>query len=189
MLDIKKQKASTGVPIWQGKNLENAQGGFTLEDKAFVSGDVIPAGAPISFDEATRKAKVAKVAVMQANANNSDTTYKVLKNHVLKVGMKLKFGTATEQTIDAIDRTNADYDVITLQATLGLAVGKDKVLFVNDEGYSKPKGLLYEEVTIGNNGLADVAVTIRGTVYARRIPPISQELREKMPTIIFSESY
>lgn len=189
MFDYKRQKASTGIPIWQGKYTENAQGGFTLEDDNFRAGDDIPAGVPIGFNEATRKAKVAKIAVMQSNATQTDTTYKVMKNHVLKAGMKVKFGSAAEQTITQIDKTHADYDTITLQASLGVAVAKDKVLFVNDDGYSTMKGLLYEGVTIGNNGLADVAVTIRGTVYARRIAPITQELREKMPTIIFSESF
>lgn len=188
MLDIKTQKAKSGVPIWQTKTLENASGGFTLEDE-YRAGEVIPAGTPIGFDESTRKAKVAKIAVLQAQASNSETNYKALKGSVLELGMKLKYGSATEQTITKIDRTNDEYDVITLSATLGVQVPKGGVLFVNDEGYSSMKGLLYESVTIGANKLADIAVTIRGTVYARRIPPISKELREKMPNIIFSESY
>lgn len=189
MFDVKKQKASTGIPIWQGNYLKNAQGGFSLEDNAFKSGEDIPAGTAVSFDESTRKAKVAKVAVMQANATNSDTTYKVLKNHLLKVGMQVKHASASAQEITAIDRSQADYDTITLKATLGVKVDKDKSLFVDDEGYKNAKGLLYESVTIGNNGLVDTAVTIAGIVYARRIPPVPSELKEKMTNIIFSESF
>ncbi len=188
MFGLKKQKVTTGIPIWQGKNLENAQGGFTLEDE-YSAGETIPAGTPIGFNESTRKAKVAKIAVLHSSATSSEKDYKVLKGHVLELNMKLKFGSATPKTVTKIDRTNADYDLITLNDTLGVEIPTGGVLFVDDEGFSTMKGLLYESVTIGANKQANIAVTIRGTVYARRIPPISPELRAKMPNIIFSESY
>lgn len=188
MLDFRKQTAPTAVPVFVGK-VENATGGFTLTDPQFLAGETLPAGTLIGYDEATRLAKVVKIAVLQAEATNNTTTYKVLKNHLLKVGMKVKFGTATEQTITQIDTTNQGYDTLTLSATLGVKVEKGNALFVDDKAYTSPKGLLYESVTIGANGLAGVSVTLKATAYARRIQPISDELKAQMPNIIFSQSF
>lgn len=188
MLDIKTQKATSGVPIWQSKILENASGGFTLED-VFPAGEVIPAGTPIEADDATRKAKVAKIAIVQAQALETEKNYKVLKGHLLQAGMKIKHGSATAQTITKVDKSNSDYDILTLSATLGVQIESGQAVLEESTDVSKIKGILYEAVTIGANKSASVSVTIRGTVYARRIPPISKELKEKMPNIIFSESY
>lgn len=180
---------STGIVVWQSKNLQVAQGGFTLDDASFSVGDIIPVGVPIGFNESTRMAKVAKIGVAQASATNSATTYKVLKGHVLKVGMSVKTGASGSQAITEIDTTNSLYDEITLGATLGVVVAVGAEIFVDDDGYTNQKGLLYANVEIGANGLADVSVVLRGTVYARRIAPVSTVLKGKMPLIIFSESF
>lgn len=188
MLNIKTQKATSGVPIWQSKTLENASGGFSLED-VFPAGEVIPAGTPIEADEATRKAKVAKIAILQAQASETETNYKVLKGHLLQVGMEVKFGSASAQSITKVDKSNADYDILTLSATLGVQIESGQAVLEESTNVSKIKGLLYEAVTIGANKLASVSVTIRGTVYARRIPPVSEEVKKQLPNIVFSESY
>lgn len=188
MLDIKTQKATSGVPIWQSKTLENASGGFTLED-VFPTGEVIPAGTPIEANEATRKAKVLKIGVLQAQASDSETNYKILKGHLLRVGMKIKFEAGAAQTITKIDTSNTDYDVVSVQTSLGVQIEVGQSVLEENADLSALKGLSYESVIIGTNGVASVSVTIRGTVYARRIPPISKEIKEKMPNIIFSESY
>lgn len=190
MLQIKKGYASAGIPIWQSKNTQVAQGGFTLDDSAFATeGIVIPAGTPIGFDESTRKAMVAKLAVAQAGATNTATEYKVLKGHLLAVGMSIKSGTSAAKAITAIDTTNADYDLVTVAETLGVVVAIGASIFVDDAGYKDLKGLLYEDVFIDSNGVADVAVVLRGTVYARRIVPVPATIQAKLPLIIFSQSY
>ena len=186
MFQNKQESASLGIPIWQSKNTQVAQGGFTLSGTA---GEYIPAGSPIAFNEATRVATLGKFAVAQAVATDAATTYKVLKNSPLKVGMEIKTSTAAAaQEITAIDTTNAGYDLITTEATLGVAVAVGESIYVNDAGVT-PKGLLYEGVTIGSNGIQDVTVVLRGTVYARRIRPIPATVKALLPLIIFSESF
>lgn len=180
---------STGVVIWQSKNTQVAQGGFTLDDSAFPEGSEIPSGTVIAYDESTRLAKVSKSAVMQASATNTAVDYKVLKGHVLRVGMTIKTGAGTAQAITAIDKTDAAFDKVTVGTTIGAAAAVGAEVFVDDAGYSGTKGLLYSGVIIGNNGIADVTVVIRGTVYARRIPPVSAAVQAKMPNIIFSQSF
>ncbi len=117
MLGIKKQKASAGIPIWQSKNTQVAQGGFTLIGG--TPNTEIPAGTVIACDEETRTASV----------------------------------------VSAVDEMKA----------------------VN--------GLLYSTVTTDENGNIDVAVALRGTVYENRIPEISEEVKAKLPLIIFSKSF
>lgn len=57
-LESTSETGSREIPVFQ-KILETARGGFTLDMTGLTEGNVIPAGTPITFDEATRKAKVA----------------------------------------------------------------------------------------------------------------------------------
>lgn len=190
MMQVKKQTAKNGIVIWQGKNTQVAQGGFTLDDSAFATeGLVIPAGTPIGFDESTRKAKVGKYGVAQANATNTATEYKILKGSILAVGMSINSGAGTARAITAIDKTNADYDTVTVDTTIGVAVTAGDSIFVSDLGTTSLKGLLYEDAVIDSNGVVDIAVVLRGTVYARRIQPIPATVKAALPLIIFSESF
>ena len=180
---------STGVVVWQSKNTQVAQGGFTLDDATLPVGSIIPIGTPIGFDESTRLAKVGKMAIAQASATNVAVEYKVLKGHIFTVGMLINSGAGTAQAITEIDTSNANYDLVKVGTTLGVAVTAGDAIFVGDIGATAPKGLLYASVEIGANGLAEVTVVLRGTVYARRIPPVPTAVRAKLPLIIFSESY
>jgi hypothetical protein len=72
---------------------------------------------------------------------------------------------------------------------LGVAVAIGDAIFVDDAAYTAPKGLTYEDVTIGNNGIASVSAAVRGTIYARRIVPVPATVKALLPLIIFSEAY
>lgn len=191
---IKKEVISRGVTIFQ-TILETAQGGFTLDATGLTAGSVIPAGTPIGYDESTRKAVVLKTATLQANATNSATTYNVLKGHQFKVGDNVAAATGSKAyAITAIDTANAGYDVLTLGTTLGTALNAGVALFQsattgasNSSLFTAPKGLLFEDTKVVPN--QDLAVLVRGTVYARRIPAVSAEIKAAMPLIIFSQSY
>lgn len=191
MMQIKKEYATSGVPIWQSKNTQVAQGGFLLDDSAYATeGAVVPAGIPIGFDESTRKAKVCKFGIAYAAADDDDTTYKVGKGHNLAVGMTVISGAAAAgKAITAIDTESKDYDELTLAATLGVAIAAGDTIQVADDGYNKLKGLLYSDVVVNSNGVADIAVVLRGTVYERRIMALSASVKAKLPHIIFSQSF
>lgn len=188
MLSTSKTSATNNKVIWQNVN-ELAQGGFTLDDSAFAAGAVVLAGTPIGFDESTRIAKVAKLAVASAAATNTDVTYQVKKGHNVKVGSSIKSGASAAKAVTEIDTTNANYDVIKVGTTLGVAVAIGDAIFIDDSGYSGVKGLLYADVEIDSNGIASAAVLISGTVYDRRISPIPSTIKAKMPLITFSQSY
>lgn len=194
---VEKVAQSPGlVPIWQTM-LETAQGGFTLDssDTGFADDDVIKGGTAMTYNEATRIATPMIGAKLQANATNVATTYRVPKNSGLKVGdpvYAVKGGVA--DAITAINTSNAAYDTITVGTTLGVALNTGDSLFIaSAEGATAggfngtPKGLLYEDYVIGSD--INVAIVIRGTVYARRIPAGGADLEAALPLIRFSQSF
>lgn len=178
---------TSGIPVWQTV-LETAQGGFTLEDSGIAAGSTIAAGTVISFDETTRKAKVAKMGVLQANAANNATTYRLTKGHNIEVGDSLFLVGGTARATTAVDTANAAYDEFTVGTTIGVAGTAGDAIYVNDAGATDPKGLLYMSVEAGSVN-TELAVVIRGTVYENRIPPVATSVKAKIPNIIFSKSF
>jgi hypothetical protein len=191
---INKTEIAGGSPIFIGA-YENAQGGFTLDNSVLTAGAKVPVGSVMGFDESTRKANVLVVAELYEDATDEATSYKVKKGHLFTDGKVL--GAEIEgaaYAITEIDTSNADYDVITVGTTLGVALDAGVVLFESAaSGADKcalavtPKGLLYSEVTVGAN--EPCAVCIRGTVYERRIPVVPDAVKAYIPNIIFSQSY
>jgi hypothetical protein len=168
--------------------IETAQGGFTLDDSVAVTAALtLMPGTVIGFDETTRKAKVAKMGVLQANATNTATSYRVTKGHNLAVGMLLFLVGGTAQAITAIDTSNASYDALTVGTTIGVAGTAGDAIYVNDIGATGPKGLLLDRVDA--SATADITVVIRGTVYENRICPVAASIKTLLPNIIFSKSY
>lgn len=102
-------------------------GGFNLVTDNLEQGARIPPLAPLSIDFATRKATVVKNARVTADAASADTTIRIAKGSLAYAGMIVGTGSAGA-TVSSIDKSNPDYDVITLSAALG-AVAKGKVLF------------------------------------------------------------
>lgn len=189
MLGIKKETASYPVAAFQLIK-ETAQGGFTLNETVLPAGTIIPAGTVIGLDESTRMAKPLKGGVLQTGATNSATTYRVLKGSNLAVGMSVNLTGGTARAITAIDKSNADYDELTVGTTIGVVGSSGAQLYVEDDGYTKAKGLLMDQVEVPASGYtASISVVIDGTVYHRRIAPVSATVKALMPNIIFSESF
>jgi hypothetical protein len=194
---ITQQTISGGKTIYV-QAMELATGGFTLDTSNLAAGTEVLAGSVMGFDEATRKAKVLKVAVLHANAADDATTYQVKKGHPLQVGDYIGVVVGGKAyAITEIDSTNADYDVLTVGTTLGVALtaADGVVLFQSSAtgasacayGSGDPKGLLYEDVKAEDN--TSCGVLLRGTVYERRIPKIAAGVKAYLPNIIFSNSY
>jgi len=195
-LGFTSQTVSGGIPIFQ-QAYENAQGGFALDKTGLVDGQVIPAGTVMGYDEATRKAKPLKVAVLHADAANNAVEYQVKKGHIFAVGNYLAAAVGgAAYAITEINTSNADYDVLKVGTTLGVALtAADGVILFQSSATGADvaalnvaaRGLLYSEVTVADN--VTVSVTIRGTVYERRIPVVLPAVKSALPNIIFSQSY
>jgi hypothetical protein len=176
-MKITRTLGTGGIPIWQGDgdDIEVAQGGFALNATGLATDTVIPAGTPLVFDEAARTASFVGGGTLQAAATGNPTTYRVNKNHTLKVGDNFATGAVggPSYPITAIDTSNAAYDAVTVGTTIGNAAIGANVYASSATGatasaYPAVNGLLYDD-TLGNAG-ESVTPVIRGRVYARRIP-------------------
>ncbi|MBC9913182.1 hypothetical protein [Chitinophaga varians] len=193
-LQITKEVVASGAPIFQ-KVLETARGGFTLDSTGLTKGATIPGGAPIAYDESTRKAKVLKTAEVVENAGASATAYQVKKGSLFNVGdyiANVKGGKAF--AITSIDASGSnDYDTINVGTSIGAISKGDAVFQSSATGATAaafnitPQGLLYEDTVVATN--SDLSVVVRGTVYARRAPGATAEIKALMPLIIFSQSF
>lgn len=189
-----KESASIAPPVFQKVN-ETSQGGFRLDVSTLTDGDTVVAGTPLGFDESTRVAKVVKTAVLQANATDSATAYRVEKGHHFKVGDYLAYAVGDEAyAITDIDTSNADYDELTVGTTLGVALTAGAVFFQSSAtgasaaAYAvEARGVSYLDVTVETG--ADIAAVIDGTVYERRAPGYTDAIKALLPKIFFSQSF
>jgi hypothetical protein len=185
---------SQNPPVFQTVE-ENAQGGFRLDTSVLPAGNTVLAGTPIGYNEATRVANVVKTAILNASATNTATQYQIKKGHHFKVGDNVASVVGgTAYAITAIDQTNAAYDLITVGTTLGITFSAGDVLFQSSgngataAAYSvSARGLVYQDVDVVTG--ADVSVTIKGTVYERRMPGVTAAIKALLTNIFFSQSF
>lgn len=199
-MSLKLTRTSVGglIPIWQAVH-ENAQGGFKLTTGRLVAGDVIPAGTLVGATEANETARTVvliKTIVVHASAGNTATDIQVKKTPKsnFKVGDYVAVVSGGKAyPITVIDTSQADYDTITVGTTLGVALSAGDILFESTSTgasaavWSRPLGLTYEDYTFESD--LDIAVVIRGTIYARRSPAVPSAIKTLIPNIIFSQSY
>ncbi|MDR2627126.1 MAG: hypothetical protein LBC40_03725 [Dysgonamonadaceae bacterium] len=157
------------------RELEDLVGGLSLS-LADLRKDIdsVPPGAFVGVDE-NGLGHILVAAVLSADATSSDTEYRVKKGHQFKVGQFVTSGDAASvkaYAITAIDVSNADYDVITVGTTLGVALPLGSTLHQvtaqdetggKGEAPYKPLGITKREViTTGSH--ASNGVLLRGTV-------------------------
>lgn len=180
---VKETVYAGEIPVFQiDRANRSVQGGFILDKSNLSIGNVVPRGAVVQFDEATRKAKVLKTARLTDSAADDATDYKVEKGHLFAVGDN--FG---GKEISDIDTSNADYDTITVSATIGSALSAGEVV-TDGSTLTDFVGLNYKELEV-HSGDVEVTVLVSGTVYERRTTGIGATVGAKMPRIIRSQSY
>lgn len=103
-------------------------GGFNLDLSNLIGVDVIPPLAPIVVDFKTRKAVAVINCSVVEDISAGATSLKIKKGSFVYVGMHLGNGT-NGGTITAIDKTSADYDVVTLADSPTLVAVAGDVLF------------------------------------------------------------
>lgn len=104
------------------------RGNYILDVAGLAVGSYVPSFLPIAADLKAKTAKIAVRALVVETADTAATKIKVAKNPYLKDGMVLGTG-AKGATIQSIDRTNTDYDEVTLAAAFGAKVNAGDVLF------------------------------------------------------------
>lgn len=100
--------------------IQRLSGGVVFEDSDVPTGTPIMPLTPLTVDLVTRKAKAVKNVRVVEKANS--TKVKVAKYSLAYVGMFLSDGTTTVK-VSAIDKGNADYDLLTVSASLTAEAG------------------------------------------------------------------
>lgn len=103
-------------------------GGFNLDITNLTGVEVLPPLAPVVVDFATRKAVAVINVMVVEQITAGSTALKVKKGSLAHVGIHLGNG-SNGGTVEAIDKSNADYDVITLASGSTLAANAGAVLF------------------------------------------------------------
>lgn len=135
-IEFKKQAFSGKTPvIWRGE-CKILPGGFKPK-QTFPVGTVLRRGLPIQVDFDDMSAGVVKIAKVLDGGTTSAA--RIGKGHLFVVGDKVqKLGTTTSTTVNKIDTSNADYDVVTFAAEItGLAAG-DNIQESGGQGSAKP---------------------------------------------------
>ncbi len=157
--EVKEERydVETGIP---------RRGPYKLDTTGLPIGEYLPSFAPIAADLKQKTATVCvRAKVVEAYANGaSDTTIKVAKGSLFTSGMYIGNG-SKGATVSSIDKTNADYDVITIDAQFGATLAVDDVLFeAADSDGTSPKATansaLYGRVKI-ESGIVLVALLMR----------------------------
>lgn len=170
------------IPVFQIDDAtRSVQGGFTLDASNVSVGDIVGRGTVIQFDEATRTAKIVKTAKVVEAATASATAYKVAKGSLFTVAGK--FG---GKTIVTIDKADANFDLVTVDVTIGSAQKVGDIIVA--DATTEFVALNYHEFKV-HDGENEVTLLISGTVYERRTNGIGPVLGAKMPRVIRSQSY
>lgn len=106
------------------------RGPFKLDTQNLVVGSFLPGFTPICADLKNKFAyAVINVRVAEAYTTGGEAlSIKVAKNSLAYVGMFVGNGKKGAE-VTAIDKSNANYDVLTIKAAFGENIAKDAVLF------------------------------------------------------------
>lgn len=158
--------------FWRDETTYRMSVGFYLNRTGLSAGMIVDKGCPLAVNYATQTATPCKNARVVAAVAANGVNLKVDKGSLIKVGDFISNGTATKK-VTAVDRTSdAGFDTITIDSTLGaLAVGA--VLFEAAAADSqKPKNLAthlnYRRTHIPADANAKITVTAVGRAYEIR---------------------
>lgn len=175
--------------------IEDVTGGGTIA-RAELKGviDELPPGVVVGVDS-NGLYHVVKTAKVSAIAAADAVAYQVGKNHVFKVGEAVTNGgdlQAAADVISAIDKSNADYDTITLAGTIGAAAVGDVLVLASAKAASEAAAFKYAPVAVTMNKVDTTVANqqsgllVRGTVNEAVMPyVIDSAIKALMPLIRF----
>lgn len=174
--------------------IEDVVGGCTLDVSDLPATGFIPEATIIGKDATTKLWHVMKSATAQAAVGNAVTAYPVLKNHTFKVGDIIGLSVGGKAvTITSIDTTNAAYDTINTDATIGTAVTLGQA-FMHSTTAGATAGALpvYSRYAVTNNDVEIktgdnhiVGAWMRATVKVANAPGYIAAVKALNPLILF----
>ena len=137
------------------RTLHHKAGAYKLDTTGLAIGSRLPRFTPVQVDLTKRTCVVVKNAKVLEDAEADATTVKIAKNSLVVEGMTLGTG-SKGAVVKSIDKTNPDYDILTLTAAFGEKVKAGQVLFeASAAGGTKPKNtanfVIYETTKIDDS--------------------------------------
>lgn len=109
-------------PFWR-KEVKMLPGGFSLK-QTFPNGEVIRKGSFVAVDFETMSAAIVKVGKVLAGGNTSAIRVSK-KNNICPGDTVMKVGSESTTTVKTVDRSNPEYDVITVATAITDIVEND----------------------------------------------------------------
>lgn len=168
-------------------------GPYKLDTANLPVGEYLPSFTPIAADLKKKTAQVAiRVEVAEKFTTGSNTTLKIKKKSFAYAGMHLGNG-SNGATVNSIDKSDPNYDTLTLAADFGATLEVGTVLFEATAATGKtPKvtanSALYERAKI-ENGIVLVALLMRAFEIepAKLAIPFHAKDKANMPYFQFNE--
>ena len=199
----RKREREFQYPPGIEKIIEDVIGGGTIDRRDLQNVqfngkalDELPPLVVVVKDPDTGLYHALKTALVSEDAAAASTAYKVAKNHLFGVGDFVTVGGAlsgASDKITAIDKSNAEFDTITLEATVGAATKGAVLVQVKDKQAAKAAKLPYDGELVITMNKVDLTVAnqqsgllVRGTVNESCMPfPVDKDLKALMPFIRF----
>ena len=168
------------------------RGNYILDVTGLTVGSYVPSFTPIAADLKAKTAKIVVNILVVEAADTTATSIKIAKGSYLVAGMFIGTGSKGAK-VTAIDKTNVDYDVVTVEATIGAALKVGDVLFeATAVGGTTPKNLansaLYENHKV-TDGINSVALLQRAFEIEpeKLVTPFSAKDKANLPHFQFNE--
>lgn len=169
------------------------RGPYKLDTANLPVGEYLPSFTPIAADLKKKTAQVAiRVEVAEKFTTGSNTTLKIKKKSFAYAGMHLGNG-SNGATVNSIDKSDPNYDTLTLAADFGATLEVGTVLFEATAATGKtPKvtanSALYERAKI-ESGIVLVALLMRAFEIEpdKLVVPFHAKDKANMPHFQFNE--
>ena len=169
------------------------RGPYKLDTENLPVGEYLPSFTPIAADLKKKTAQVAiRVEVAEKFTTGSNTTLKIKKKSFAYAGMHLGNG-SNGATVNSIDKSDPNYDTLTLAADFGATLEVGTVLFEATAANGKtPKvtanSALYERAKI-ESGIVLVALLMRAFEIEpdKLVIPFHAKDKANMPHFQFNE--
>lgn len=167
------------------------RGNYVLDVTGLAVGSYVPSFTPIAADLKAKTAKIVVNVLVKENVGATDTKVKIAKGSYVVMGTILGNGTKGA-TVNAIDKSKAEYDELTLSAAMGALKTGDVLFEAKAADGTTPKNVansaLYETHKVAD-GINCVALLQRAFEIEpeKLVTPFSQKDKDNLPHFQFNE--
>lgn len=167
------------------------RGNYVLDVAGLVVGSYVPSFTPIAADLKAKTAKIVVNVLVKENVGATDTKVKIAKGSYVVMGTILGNGTKGA-TVNAIDKSKAEYDELTISAAMGALKSGDVLFEAKAADGTTPKNVansaLYETHKVAD-GINCVALLQRAFEIEpeKLVTPFSAKDKANLPHFQFNE--